>query len=72
MLKSMAETEERERRERKPMSRMDGEGGGAEDGEEQPVVKRAGDDPGVGTSINGLSGGLGSLLISSTPVVHER
>ena len=72
-LRAMAETEERERRERKPLSRADGEGGEPLDGEEEVApVKRAGDDPGVGASVNGLTGGLGSLLISSSPAVHER
>lgn len=73
-LKSMAETEEKERRERKPLGRQDdSEVSGPDDVEKAaPVVKRLGDDPGIGASINGLTGGLGSLLISSTPVVHER
>ena len=76
-LKAMAEQEERERRERKPMGWKDDDEGGATDSSEAATVasgaiKRAGDDPGVGTSVNGLSGGLGSLLISSAPVVHER
>ena len=71
-LRAMAEIEERERRERKPMGRADGEGGGAQEDEVEVPVKRVGDDPGVGASVNGMTGGLGSLLISSSPVVHER
>ena len=72
-LRTMAETEERERRERKPMGKADGEGeANAAVDEEQAPVKRVGDDPGIGASVNGLTGGLGSLLISSAPVVHER
>ena len=69
----MAEVEEREKRERKPLGRADdGEVSGSVDGEREAPAKRLGDDPGIGASINGLTGGLGSLLISSTPVVHER
>ena len=71
-LRSMAETEERERRERKPMGKMDGEADGELESDGQQPSKRVGDDPGVGASVNGLTGGLGSLLISSSPLVHER
>ena len=71
-LRAMNEQEERERRERKPVWRADGEGGEAFETEAEAVARRQGDDPGVGASVNGLSGALGSLLISSTPALNER